>query len=213
MSPISKGPARAGDDMERMMAELAKKGWDARRLNSLRDRWEDVTHDPMHRGRGGSSLPENRPEAGDAAKPESSSGSEQGPENWEGVRYRLDPPGSPPPVSINCAERLHLCKAACCKLNFALTPAEVKGGKVQWDNQFPYLIAHSSNGYCAHADGDLRCTIYEDRPALCRRYDCTHDGRIWKDFEKMIPNEEWIRENTSSENRVVLRMALPLMVE
>ncbi|MDQ4149141.1 MAG: YkgJ family cysteine cluster protein [Actinomycetota bacterium] len=208
MSSMGNGPAKGGEELERMMAELASKGWDARRLELLRARWQGVSRGVAHADQthGPGAKSSSSAEAGDGE----ASGESTAP-HWDGVRYRIDPPGPAPSVDINCEERLHLCKAACCKLNFALTPAEVRSGKVKWDKQFPYLIAHSPNGYCAHADEKLRCTIYEDRPSLCRRYDCRRDTRIWKDFERMIPNEEWIRENTSNEHRVILRTAIPSM--
>ena len=209
MGSEARGPASAGQDLDRLVSELGKKGWDVTRLASLRAGWEAVCHDPMYRGRGGSSLPENTPD--DADEVETEDRSEPAPGSWSGVRYRLDPPDAPAPVSINCSERVHLCKAACCKLNFALTPGEVRSGKIKWDRSLPYLIAHNSKGYCAHVDDKLGCTIYEDRPALCRRYDCRSDSRIWKDFDNMVPNTEWIEENTSSPNRVILRNALPSM--
>jgi hypothetical protein len=58
------GPTDAGGDLERLMNELQAKGWSASKLEGLRDRWEDICHDPMRRGRGGKGLPENeRPEA------------------------------------------------------------------------------------------------------------------------------------------------------
>ena len=54
-------PADAGDDLERLLKELQAKGWPPRKLEALRDRWEDVCHDPMRRGRGGKGIPENEP--------------------------------------------------------------------------------------------------------------------------------------------------------
>ena len=60
---MSKEPAGAGDDLERLMKELQSKGWSAGKLEGLRQRWEDICHDPMRRGRGGKGLPGNeRPE-------------------------------------------------------------------------------------------------------------------------------------------------------
>jgi hypothetical protein len=45
------------------MNELQAKGWSPDKLEGLRDRWEDICHDPMRRGRGGKGIPENeRPE-------------------------------------------------------------------------------------------------------------------------------------------------------
>jgi hypothetical protein len=164
MGNEARGPASAGQDLDRLVSELGKKGWDTSRLASLRAGWEAVCHDPTHRGRGGSSLPENAPDGADEVGAEGDT--EPAPGSWSGVRYRLDPPGGPAPVAINCSERVHLCKAACCKLNFALTPGEVRSGKIKWDRSLPYLIAHNSKGYCAHVDDKLGCTIYEDRRSV-----------------------------------------------
>ena len=34
--------------------------------------------------------------------------------------------------------------------------------------------------------------IYDDRPSPCRQYSCVGDDRIWKDFDAMELNQEWI---------------------
>jgi len=99
-------------------------------------------------------------------------------------------------VSVDCAERLHICKTVCCKLNFALTAEEVESRHIKWDLGEPYYIRQESTGYCHHVAPDTKdCSIYPDRPRVCRRYSCAHDERIWKNFEKMELNTEWIREN------------------
>ena len=36
-------------------------------------------------------------------------------------------------VEIDCENRIHLCKAACCRLRFALSHQDVEEGIVQWD--------------------------------------------------------------------------------
>ncbi|HMC08986.1 MAG TPA: hypothetical protein VKL22_06685 [Actinomycetota bacterium] len=54
-------PADAGGDLERLLKELQAKGWSPDKLEALRERWEDVCHDPMRRGRGGKGIPENEP--------------------------------------------------------------------------------------------------------------------------------------------------------
>jgi Fe-S-cluster containining protein len=132
--------------------------------------------------------------------------------NWPGIAFRVDPEEPAPPVQVNCAERMHVCHAVCCKLNFALTPEEVEAGKVKWDLGFPYLIRHASNGYCCHNDTATgRCTVYADRPGVCHRYSCANDKRIWKDFDNMVLNEEWIRANLSNQTRITVRAGLPLM--
>ncbi len=97
-------------------------------------------------------------------------------------------------------------------MNFALTPGEVRSGKVKWDHKLPYLIAHQEDGYCAHLDHEKGCNIFEDRPALCRRFDCRTDGRVWKDFEGMVPNSEWIDGIVASSQRVVVKPKVPLPV-
>lgn len=57
------GPTDAGADLERLLAELRAKGWKPAMVDAARERWEDVCHDPMRRGRGGRGLPENAPAA------------------------------------------------------------------------------------------------------------------------------------------------------
>lgn len=111
-----------------------------------------------------------------------------------------------PPVAVNCQERLPICRAACCRLDFALSVPEVESGKVKWDLGRPYFIRHDSQGSCVHADGQSgRCRIYADRPGVCRQYSCATDSRIWKNFERMELNHEWIdaRLSASAEPRVV----------
>jgi Fe-S-cluster containining protein len=90
-------------------------------------------------------------------------------------------------VEIDCASRVHLCKAACCRLRFALSHQDVEEGIVQWDFGHPYFIAQGEDGYCRHLDrGCMSCTIHQNRPVPCRGYDCRQDKRIWSDFEQRI---------------------------
>lgn len=132
--------------------------------------------------------------------------------NWPGIAFRTEPTESEEPAPVDCDARMHICHAVCCKLNFALTPVEVESGTTKWDLGFPYMIRHESNGYCTHNDTATgRCGIYADRPGVCRRYNCTNDTRIWKDFENMELNEEWIRENLQNRSRILVRPALPIM--
>ena len=57
----------------------------------------------------------------------------------------------------------------------------------------PYYIRHEASGFCTHLRDDPRgCGVYENRPAICRRYSCAGDERIWKDFDGMVLNDEWI---------------------
>lgn len=95
----------------------------------------------------------------------------------------------PHSAQINCAQRIHLCQASCCRLSFALSKQDVREGIVHWNLGQPYLIEQDADGYCTHmARGTCACTIYAQRPVPCRCYDCRNDQRIWLDFAQMIPN-------------------------
>ncbi|HLK88692.1 MAG TPA: YkgJ family cysteine cluster protein [Polyangia bacterium] len=116
---------------------------------------------------------------------------------------------SVPPVQVNCLERLHICEAACCKLDFALTVDEVEGGRIKWDLGRPYLIRHAADGFCVHRDRTSgRCGVYEERPVTCKGYSCATDTRIWKNFEKMELNTEWLSSNLGGTERPRARAAL-----
>jgi hypothetical protein len=108
-----------------------------------------------------------------------------------GVAVRVDENG-PEPV-IDCESRLHVCKAVCCRLRFALTVEEIESGLVKWELGQPYFNRQNAEGYCHRWDGG--CTIYHERPSPCRLYSCEHDERIWKDFDAMEINQEWIDEH------------------
>jgi Fe-S-cluster containining protein len=98
-----------------------------------------------------------------------------------------------PPVVVNCAERMPVCHGVCCKLDFPLSAEEVEAGELQWDLGRPYLIRHEADGRCVHQDRETGgCGVYDNRPSPCRRYSCAGDERIWKDFERMELNEEWL---------------------
>jgi hypothetical protein len=103
-------------------------------------------------------------------------------------------PGGVPITEVECAERLAICHAACCSLPFPLSAQEVEAGKVKWDLGHPYMIRHDAHGCCTHNDRATgTCTIYADRPGVCRGYDCRQDERIWKDFDAKVLNEDFFR--------------------
>ncbi len=117
------------------------------------------------------------------------------------IAIRLD--GEAPAVpaaTIDCEARLPYCKAVCCRLRFALTAEEIEFGPVKWDLGRPYFNRHGTNGYCHQIDAEtLGCGVYEERPLVCRQYSCAGDERIWKDFDAMEINQEWIDERLGSE--------------
>ena len=79
----------------------------------------------------------------------------------------------------------HLCYAACCKQNghdfavllegderrkfrpFAAEVSITHDGTTVVESALPYR-----DGRCVFLGPDDRCTIYEDRPANCRRFQC-----------------------------------------
>lgn len=101
-------------------------------------------------------------------------------------------------AQIDCENRVHLCKASCCRLPFALSKQDLEERVVRWNLGIPYMIDQGEDGYCTHLDRCGKgCGIYEERPVPCRGYDCRNDKRIWLDFEKWIPNpiverEDWL---------------------
>lgn len=63
---------------------------------------------------------------------------------------------------------------ACCQSEtmVALTPEEIHSGKYQ-KVMFGDVahLPHKDNGDCVYLDNG-KCSIYQDRPAVCREYDC-----------------------------------------
>jgi hypothetical protein len=94
----------------------------------------------------------------------------------------------PDVAEVDCSARLHLCKAACCKLSFALSQQDVQEGILRWELGDPYMARKESDGYCHHIDRcTLFCAVRERRPIPCRAYTCKNDKRIWQDFDGMVP--------------------------
>ncbi len=124
--------------------------------------------------------------------------SEDGPAGicWPSIALRVDDPtgqATEPEVVVDCAARMPVCHAVCCKLKFPLSSDEIDSGVVKWDIGHPYIVRQESNGYCTHNDTSSGgCQVYTDRPAICRRYSCANDARIWADFDNMVLNQEWI---------------------
>ncbi len=117
---------------------------------------------------------------------------------WPSIALRVDDPDGPttPDVLVDCDARMHVCHAVCCKMKFPLSAPEVDAGSVKWDIGHPYVIRQESTGYCTHNDTATgHCGVYAERPAICRRYSCANDGRIWKDFDNMVLNHEWLDEH------------------
>ncbi len=100
---------------------------------------------------------------------------------------KYEVPGS----GIDCSARTQLCRSACCTFRFPLSVQDLDEGVVKWDYLRPYAIACGPDGYCIHLDRrTLECTIYDQRPAVCRGYSCRDDRRVWENFETRTPNRE-----------------------
>jgi len=129
---------------------------------------------------------------------------------WPAVAIRVDPEVDTPLEPVDCAARMPVCHAVCCRMKFALSQDEVEKGRVKWDIGHPYVIRQDSSGYCCHNDGATNgCTVYEDRPRLCRRYSCRGDDRIWTDFDGMVLNTKWISEHLAEGDAILLVDADP----
>ena len=119
------------------------------------------------------------------------------------VTLREDVPGEPgEPVAVDCAARMPVCHAVCCKLSVALSAAEVESGGLRWDLGNPYRLRREADGRCTHQVRETGwCGVYEDRPLPCRTYTCATDGRIWKDFAAMELNVEWLAAHLMPDER------------
>ena len=121
-----------------------------------------------------------------------------------GLRVDDGPPA--PPRAVNCAERLSICKAVCCSLDFALSAPEVEAGRVKWDLGRPYFIRQEADGRCCHLDPlHGGCGVYADRPRVCRQYSCEGDARIWSDFDRMVLNQAWVDAHLAAPRDLRLR--------
>jgi hypothetical protein len=96
---------------------------------------------------------------------------------------------APHQATIDCASRVSMCKAACCKMVFPLSRQDLEERVIHWQLDQPYVIAKGRDGSCLHLDrGSLQCTVHSARPLPCRVYDCRNDSRVWLDFEARVIN-------------------------
>lgn len=104
-----------------------------------------------------------------------------------------EPAAARPEVLVDCAARLPICGAVCCRLAVTLSAPEVESGRLRWDLGRPYLLRREADGMCSHNDRSSgACGVYAERPQPCRAYSCAGDDRIWTDFEAMELNHAWI---------------------
>jgi Fe-S-cluster containining protein len=97
-------------------------------------------------------------------------------------------------AEIDCANRIHLCKGACCGFIYCLSLQDISEG-IRWDLSKPFKSCIGDNGYCLYLrEDDMRCSMYEKRPLGCRLYDCRNDQRVWLNFDKKIINPDLFTE-------------------
>ena len=125
------------------------------------------------------------------------------------LRVDADPP--PAEAKVDCAARLHVCHAVCCRLSFPLSAGEIEAGQVKWELGRPYLNRKDAAGVCVHRNGEGGCGIYGARPQVCRSYSCAEDDRIWKDFDRMILNQDWIDQNLVPERPLLIATRMDLI--
>lgn len=93
-------------------------------------------------------------------------------------------------TTVDCERRVGTCRSVCCSFRFALTESEVEEGRIRWERERPYFIAHAADGYCTHHDRETRrCTVWEHRPLRCRRFDCRRESTIWEDADRQVLRE------------------------
>ena len=100
--------------------------------------------------------------------------------------HQANPPADAvEPVDLDCSAHHATCAAACCNsFNVFLTEDEAASNKYLWDVAMPYRLLVDDDGTCVYFDRDgYKCSIWKDRPASCRNFDCRTDGRIWESYE------------------------------
>ena len=94
------------------------------------------------------------------------------------------------PVILDCAARLPLCKAACCRRQFALSTQDLEEGVLRWNWGDPYVVKMDPDGRCGHATDAGACSVWDQRPLRCRGFDCRQDANIWIDFDHRVPHPD-----------------------
>ena len=84
--------------------------------------------------------------------------------------------------SVSCSD----CEAVCCRLTVVIMPEDrVPTWLVDHDSHGLPTLAKGEDGWCAAVDPlTSRCTIYEDRPAICRKFamgspSCRDERSTW----------------------------------
>lgn len=78
-------------------------------------------------------------------------------------------------VCLDCdAGRKLGCRTFCCRLLVRLKPHEMKEGTDGLRSR--EYVDKDEDGMCVHMDRETwKCRIWEERPEICREYDCNND--------------------------------------
>ncbi|MEO6799220.1 MAG: YkgJ family cysteine cluster protein [Rhodanobacter sp.] len=94
--------------------------------------------------------------------------------------------------SVDPGVHCDTCEAVCCRLTVVLMPEDrVPGWLIDHDEHGLEILAKGEDGWCAAVDPHtFRCTIYENRPGICRKYamgspSCRDERKKW--FGASIP--------------------------
>lgn len=73
---------------------------------------------------------------------------------------------------IDASVRCSTCPAACCRLTVVLGEADaaVPSELATTRDDGLRVMAHREDGYCVALGPDRRCSIYAQRPQVCRRF-------------------------------------------
>jgi len=85
-----------------------------------------------------------------------------------GVNNLPDPYAESVDPSVQCTT----CEAVCCRLTVVLMPEDhMPEWLIHRDERGMETLAKGEDGWCVAVDPNTsRCSIYEDRPTICRKY-------------------------------------------
>ena len=76
------------------------------------------------------------------------------------------------PSGVDAAVSCSACDAVCCRLTVVLMPEDrVPRHLVERNDHGVEVMAHNEDGWCVAVDPlRMRCSIYDERPAICRKF-------------------------------------------
>ena len=88
--------------------------------------------------------------------------------------------------SVDDAVSCIRCEAVCCRMLVVVLPDDnVPNWLTTHDERGLQVLARNDEGWCAAVDPvTFRCTIYDERPAICRKYtmggpSCQEERQKW----------------------------------